>query len=930
MTDTAQAGDSANISSAQLTLPISFTSNDRHSSSQHKRRRRQVEALAITTTAPPEQSSECAQSHGRNGSGGQGVGSITGASALKKVGGRSRPAPLVLMFEPVHGEGIQQRQQLSAEDEAAGIQPENRSLGLLLVDPTTREYVEPELHDCRVRCVFDGIESRGIIYRARRMQARLNQHLQADRQRYIRVYAQRMEALNATGAFNPIDMQIIRGHLTMLRSASEPDPLQADGPVLDYAAETGHTYDAALASNGMARSVVENGVLRKRAVAADVEQALIQLVARFSLPPEFVGSAEFRKLCTTVFAAQKDGSLKAPFAMEASDYPLAVDRQWSHMRSAICRRLADASHYSVLLNGRYLHEQHGIVTMTLEIDGQRHLLELLEADVGTGHEVLAQNIVATLSSLGRSLPANAGAAAEMPPLLAVVSSGNLPGMCEIRREVARSISCCYHTQCVVQLIDTLTASLLEEGEPGNRVTDCSTALVAVAQAVASDDEAQRQWTEHEGQRIVMPGTQSQLANGYLQLFQQIVAVDYEFLLSLKEMLCQTGDIILAGHFDVLLNRGNAQMFLALVQMIALLERCQRLLRVPRSSSLADAAIVLARLEHTLNMLASGCATRASEDTQLVARRVLMRFREAIGGDPDGLLLSALLAYSLSLYPRVSVRESFAAPLTLSQLLGRTGEIWRLLHRRPDSPFSLPELHARWVAFRDALDSARDTHADELPSTFSLRRILNLVGLGAGDRPELEPMASVAAALCDGPAVAASSDVLVVLVGDGWDIHPSRLKDPVQHKELLVAAVAHMEQSTVDVASLSPGSVAQRQNELLTCTVDEVQQQNPSDMFEDNTAVIASWQEASDVPIDDNPQDDGYGAMDTELDDPSRIVAYDAADTAAEVAAAAAAAATLISQSSIGADHTSTDSVLLPPPTLLMSYFDPAKLLSFYS
>ncbi|KAJ2799239.1 hypothetical protein H4R20_004518, partial [Coemansia guatemalensis] len=221
MADTEQAHESADTSSVQLTSPNSFTSNnDRHSSSQHKRRRRQAEALAITTTAPPEQSSECAQSPRGDGSGSQGTDSGNGTSALKKVGGRSRPAPLVLMFEPVHGEGIQQRQQLSADDEAAGIQPENRSLGLLLVDPTTREYIEPELHDCRVRCVFDGIESRGIIYRARRMQARLNQHLQADRQRYIRVYAQRMEALNATGAFNPIDMQIIRGHLTMLRSAS--------------------------------------------------------------------------------------------------------------------------------------------------------------------------------------------------------------------------------------------------------------------------------------------------------------------------------------------------------------------------------------------------------------------------------------------------------------------------------------------------------------------------------------------------------------------------------------------------------------------------------------------------------------------------------------------------------------------------------------
>ncbi|PIA13563.1 hypothetical protein COEREDRAFT_11330, partial [Coemansia reversa NRRL 1564] len=194
MTDTEQVGDTTNVSSAQFTSPILVPSSEQPSTSQHKRRRRQVNGF--TTTA--EESSECAQSPKRNYRDSQSADSGAGLNALKRIGGRSRPAPLVLMFEPVHGEGLHQSQELSAEDEALHIQPENRSLGLLLVDPATREYVEPELHDCRVRCVFDGIESRGIIYRAKRMQARLIQHLRTDRQRYIRVYSQRMEALNAT------------------------------------------------------------------------------------------------------------------------------------------------------------------------------------------------------------------------------------------------------------------------------------------------------------------------------------------------------------------------------------------------------------------------------------------------------------------------------------------------------------------------------------------------------------------------------------------------------------------------------------------------------------------------------------------------------------------------------------------------------------
>ncbi|KAJ2079397.1 hypothetical protein H4R24_003812 [Coemansia sp. RSA 988] len=832
------------------------------------------------------------------------------------------------MFEPVHGEGVQQRQELSSEEEAASIQPENRSLGLLLVDPSTREYVEPELHDCRVRCVFDGIESRGIIYRARRMQARLNHHLQADRQRYIRVYAQRMEALNATGSFNPIDMQIIRGHLTMLRRAGESDPFQVDGSSLDYAVAAGHANDIASGSNSMTRSVVEDGVLRKRTVAADVEHALVQLVARFALPSEFAESSEFRKLCMTTFTAQKDGSLKEPFSMEAGDYSLAVDRQWNRMRNTICRHLANAPYYSVLLCGRYLHGQHSILAVSLEVGGQRHLLELVDVDIDAGHERLAQNVLEILRNLKFLFAADAGAAAEMPPLLAVVSSGNLPGMCKVRRAVTRSINCCYHMRCVVQLIDILAGGLLEEGDAGDRVTRCSTALVAVAQAVVNNDEAQRQWAEHEGQRIVMPSTQSQLADGYLQLFQQIVAVDYEFLLSLKGLLCQTDNSVLVGHFDVLLDRSNAQMFLALVQMLALLERCQRLLRVPNTGTLADVAVVLARLEHTLDVMANGYGLRTSEDTQLIARRVLVRFREEIGSDPDA-LLNALVAHSLSLYPGHNIREAFVVPLTLSQLLGCASETWRLLHCQLDGSFSLPELHARWAVFRDVLDSTRATHAEDLPSTFSLRRILNLVGIGAADHSGLEPMASVASALGDGPVFAALSNALDILTIDGWDIRPSRLSDPVKRKELLVAAVTHMEQNTADDISLGPGSVAQRQDELLSCTVDEVQlapeQQNPSDMFEDNAAVIASWQEASDVPIGDGPQDDGYGAVEVELGDSNHIIAYSSAESAAEVAAAA-----LISQSTIAADHGSTVSPLLPPPTLLMSYFDPAKLLSLWS
>ncbi|KAJ2354618.1 hypothetical protein H4S01_007075, partial [Coemansia sp. RSA 2610] len=63
--------------------------------------------------------------------------------ATKKLGGRSRPAALLLMFEPLGP--------AAALDEPEYCKPEQRPLDLLLTDAETGEYVCEELHDCRVR-----------------------------------------------------------------------------------------------------------------------------------------------------------------------------------------------------------------------------------------------------------------------------------------------------------------------------------------------------------------------------------------------------------------------------------------------------------------------------------------------------------------------------------------------------------------------------------------------------------------------------------------------------------------------------------------------------------------------------------------------------------------------------------------------------------
>ncbi|KAJ2626825.1 hypothetical protein IW137_005825, partial [Coemansia sp. RSA 1287] len=201
---------------------------------------------------------------------------------------------------------------------------------------------------------------------------------------------------------------------------------------------------------------------------------------------------------------------------------------------------------------------------------------------------------------------------QMPPLLAIISNGRVPLVSAVRQLVARSVGCCYHMDCAAQTINSLASCLLEpvsRTDPYSRVTLCSASLVAVARAVANDAEAHQKWIDRKGCRIAP--SSADCAHTMLPLFQQMVSVDYEFLLELKDIVLQrTGSMETAAHFDDMLDRNNAPMFLALVQALTLLDHCTKLVCSPRFT-LPDLAVVLARLESTLESMSSG-----TDDMQL--------------------------------------------------------------------------------------------------------------------------------------------------------------------------------------------------------------------------------------------------------------------------------------------------------------------------
>ncbi|KAJ1938105.1 hypothetical protein EC988_007692, partial [Linderina pennispora] len=314
----------------------------------------------------------------------------------KKNGGRVRPAPLVLMYAPA--------------DPSDSPVAENRSLSLLTVD-THNEYLDPDLHRQRVRCVLDGIESRGLIYRARRMQARLDHHLATSRERYIRVYRARMNRLLETGLFHPSDMQSIRAYLYTLETGEDDTPI-SHAPV------------------AMRRSVFENGQLRQKVSLSDVEDALIHFKTKFAMPTEMVESSEFRAFCRAMFQAQRDGSLTTPFYTTPDAYMSRVGLVADKGRKTLYQRLASAERYSVLLgassSGRY-------IGISVSVQQQRHFLGWAENSDITS--VAAQRVIAMLAELEHGID---GVGAETKPVLFSIISAGPPWLSEIRQAAARA------------------------------------------------------------------------------------------------------------------------------------------------------------------------------------------------------------------------------------------------------------------------------------------------------------------------------------------------------------------------------------------------------------------------------------------------------------------------------------------------------------
>ncbi|KAJ2182245.1 hypothetical protein GGF45_000996 [Coemansia sp. RSA 551] len=812
--------------------------------------------------------------------------------ASKKAGGRTRPAPLLLMYELVHSPESEQ-----LLDPLELVQAEHRSLELLLTDPETRDYQTPELHDCRVRCVFDSMESRGIVYRAKRMQAKLTHYLQIDRARYIRVYQARMNALIASGTFNAVDLQVIRGHLTMLENAGN-----SVGPISDVGLR--EIEDHVLDSR---QSVVDNGVLRKRTTAADIQRSLVCLAARFALPVDFASSREFRDVCSALFTAQKDSVLVRPFALGSSnEYSQSVDHELRITQKDICcQQLFDVLHYSVVLDGWQITQSSVLISVAVVVDATSFTFDWVV--VSHSAEAAAEQVAGVLQNLKHVFMETARDSqkpSQMPPLLAIISNGRVPLVSAVRQLVARSVGCCYHMDCAAQTINSLASCLLEpvsRTDPYSRVTLCSASLVAVARAVANDAEAHQKWIDRKGCRIAP--SSADCAHTMLPLFQQMVSVDYEFLLELKDIVLQrTGSMETAAHFDDMLDRNNAPMFLALVQALTLLDHCTKLVCSPRFT-LPDLAVVLARLESTLESMSSG-----TDDMQLVAYCMLAKLRRTALANEESALMCMVLAHSLSLYPTDTVRDLYAEPLSSVRVLEFANSLWPQISRTQNAGFTMPELYTKWAEYCDAMDGVRRTHASNLPSTFSMRRILALTGVGSSAPANLEPMLSLASTLCDGPVCTPSLLTEFLHEYNTYGGIESRLSDPFHRTELLVAAMVrdkHNAQQGKATRTANTASIVQKHNDMVTFCVDL---NEPTDqgvgpvatgpaVYDEDTAIIATWHD-----------DDTHAQMASAASDMDTAI-YDELDQPVHNS---------LTDAGYAADS-------MPPPTLLLCYFDSQNL-----
>ncbi|KAJ2631124.1 hypothetical protein H4R22_002197 [Coemansia sp. RSA 1290] len=814
--------------------------------------------------------------------------------AGKKAGGRTRPAHLLLMFEPVHQSNRNSHHELLETPVLE--QPEDRSLGLLLVDPATQEYVEPELHGCRVRCVFDSMESRGIVYRAKRMQTKLNYYLRIDRDRYIRVYRARLHALIATGAFNSVDMQVARGHLTMLEHASGEDQghlFAGSSNILatDRVSGTKASHQLRSSTSGIlasADSVLDNGILRRRVTVADVERSLICLSARFALPADFAKSREFTNFCTALYTAQNDGILSRPFGLGASStYDSMVDSELLALRRNICtKQLSAAAQYSLTLNCCWKSTRNSllVISAAIVVNKDAHTFDWIVVENGSP-ETAAQQIIDSIRNMEHLLQTGNGQSAK-PSLLAVVTSSRselcAQFMERVRLLVARNLECCYHMKCAAQTLDSLAQCLLEPSdayeEPYSKVGICSKSLLEVARAVASDPEAHQRWVERKGNSIAFAcELPERSAHSLLPLFQHMVSVDYELLLELKTIVIRALDnqdtaAEIRAHFDNLLDRSKAPMFLALVQILVLLDSCVRRVR-SQAVTLPDLAVVFARLESTLEAMASSASehgNKSSDDMQLVAHCVLARLRQSLATATDtdsdnfagslnkNALLSMLLAHSLSLCPQDNVRASYELPLTSMRLMELALSLWTHI-KTPLDPdtISMPELFLHWSEFREHMDLARSLHGSSLPSKFSFGRILDLVGASTA----MQPMPQLAACLCDAPGVVNSEALdgfLLTHLSASDSFAAQRLSDPVHCKELLLAYVVYEQQQKL-IAESKPLllSISQHHRDVKTFTVDVNDPpisteaghnlaHSVSTGYEGTLSILASWQDEDNI------------------------------------------------------------------------------------
>ncbi|KAJ1833246.1 hypothetical protein LPJ73_007915, partial [Coemansia sp. RSA 2703] len=301
-------------------------------------------------------------------------GTSSSSTYKPKAGGRSRPAVLALMFAPVDS---------SANDAAQCLDPVARPLSLLLLDPATRDYVCPELHDLRVRCVLDAPESRGLVYRAHRMRRMLDQHLAADQTRYIDVFRRRMLALQQTGSFNPDDMQVIRGHMLSL--------------------------ERRFSANSLFQSTEES---RSGSVARkNVADALLALKMRFDLPAAFLDCPEMHRLLSTLHVAQAQGAMPQPLDMSRDTYRLALDRaRVALVKRTAARIIQNARslrlrmlpvslllHAQPVLNGRLL------VRMAVSAQRQTHHIALLLVDTKESEDAQAQRVCDVFAQFQRNL-----------------------------------------------------------------------------------------------------------------------------------------------------------------------------------------------------------------------------------------------------------------------------------------------------------------------------------------------------------------------------------------------------------------------------------------------------------------------------------------------------------------------------------------------